>query len=177
MRQQSRPDPSTEVFVYRSAVSFPPCFFPSPYVVSAKSRGSPWIFPDPPGQVIHLRSGQPFWMRPIRNKQTKEKHLRIVWASSKGPFLTLRLVEKRLFWGVGQKIKPPGYGPQVLLLGSICQGLRHFGVTPFLTPAAMGTLPHSFQGSFFSENHQNPRGNSWFLKRTMMEKNGKGITP
>ena len=25
------------------------------------------------------------------------------------------------------KIKPTGSGPQVLVLGSICQGLRHFG--------------------------------------------------
>ena len=31
---------------------------------------------------------------------------------------------------------------------------------------------HSFQGSFFPENCQNRRGNSWFLKRTMVERNG-----
>ena len=30
------------------------------------------------------------------------------------------------------KIKPPGIGPQVLVVGSIYQGLRHFGY-PFLT--------------------------------------------
>ena len=27
----------------------------------------------------------------------------------------------------------------------------------------------------FPESHQNPRGNSWFSKRTMVEKNGQGI--
>ena len=31
---------------------------------------------------------------------------------------------------------------------------------------------HSFRGSFFSGNHQNPRNNK-FLKRTMVEKNGE----
>ena len=33
--------------------------------------------------------------------------------------------------------------------------------------------PHSFQGPFFSGNHQKPRGNSRFLKRTMVEQNGE----
>ena len=36
-----------------------------------------------------------------------------------------------------------------------------------------GTPPHSFQGSFFPENHQSPSGNSWVLKRTMVEKIGE----
>ena len=36
-----------------------------------------------------------------------------------------------------------------------------------------GYLSHFFQGSFFSGNHPNPRGNGWFLKRTMVEKNGE----
>ena len=41
-------------------------------------------------------------------------------------------------------------------------------------PVSRGTFQfHSFQGSFFSGNHQKPRGNSWFLKRTMVEKNGE----
>ena len=39
-----------------------------------------------------------------------------------------------------------------------------------------GYLPDSFQASFFSGNHQTPRGNNRFLKRTMVEKNG-GSTP
>ena len=34
-------------------------------------------------------------------------------------------------------------------------------------------IPHSFQESFFSGNHQTPRGNKRFLKRTMVEKNGE----
>ena len=34
-------------------------------------------------------------------------------------------------------------------------------------------LPHSFQGSFFSGNHQNRRGSSRFLKRRLVEKNGE----
>ena len=36
-----------------------------------------------------------------------------------------------------------------------------------------GTFSILFQGSFFSENHQQPWGNSRFLKRTMVEKNGE----
>ena len=35
-----------------------------------------------------------------------------------------------------------------------------------------GTLPH-----FFSGNNQNHRRNIWFVKRTMLEKNGKESTP
>ena len=38
----------------------------------------------------------------------------------------------------------------------------------------LGDLVHSFQGSFFSGNHQKPTGNSSrFLKKTMVEKNGE----
>ena len=34
---------------------------------------------------------------------------------------------------------------------------------------------HSFQGSFFPENHKKPWGNGWCLKRTMVER--RGINP
>ena len=36
-----------------------------------------------------------------------------------------------------------------------------------------GYLLHSFQGSFFLENLRKPTENGWFLKRTMVEKNGE----
>ena len=39
-------------------------------------------------------------------------------------------------------------------------------------PVSLGVAPpRSFQ-SFFLENHQKPWGKDWFLKRTMVEKNG-----
>ena len=37
-------------------------------------------------------------------------------------------------------------------------------------------LPHSVQASFFLENLRNPRENGWFLKRTMVEKNGESFS-
>ena len=36
-----------------------------------------------------------------------------------------------------------------------------------------GYLPHSFEGSFFSGNHQKPKGTSRLWKITMTEKNGE----
>ena len=36
---------------------------------------------------------------------------------------------------------------------------------------------HSFQGSFFLANLRKPKEDGWFLKRTMVEKNGTGINP
>ena len=36
-----------------------------------------------------------------------------------------------------------------------------------------GYLPHSFQGSFFLNNLNKPRGNGQFLNRTRVEKNGE----
>ena len=49
----------------------------------------------------------------------------------------------------------------------------------FITSFFLGVTSHSFQGSFFLENHQQPLGNGdQFLKRTMAEKNGeKKSTP
>ena len=38
---------------------------------------------------------------------------------------------------------------------------------------SLGYLPHSFQGSFFSGNHQTPSRNRRFLKRTMVKQNGE----
>ena len=38
-------------------------------------------------------------------------------------------------------------------------------------------MPSSFFPGILLENLQKPRQNSWFLKRTMVEKNGKGINP
>ena len=44
------------------------------------------------------------------------------------------------------------------------EGFRAWGFG-FTHKLFSGTLPHSFQGPCFSEHQQNPRTNSWFLKR------------
>ena len=61
-------------------------------------------------------------------------------------------------WFVKQKPWVPGHVPWSHGQSS------HFGLC-------------SFQGSFFLENLRTPRENGWLLKRTMLEKNGKGISP
>ena len=45
-----------------------------------------------------------------------------------------------------------------------------------LISIAKGGLSPSFQGSFFSGNHQTPSRNSWLLKRTMFKQNGESNT-
>ena len=58
---------------------------------------------------------------------------------------------------------------------------NRFDRNPVPTPArkfsSRGYLPHSFQASFFSGNHQTPRGNSRFVKRTMAKKWGINCSP
>ena len=68
-------------------------------------------------------------------------------------------------------INIPGSG--VLVSMYIVGHIMFLAVSP-TDPMYLGYLPHSFQTSFFQESHPKPWGNSWFLKRRMVEKNGKG---
>ena len=68
--------------------------------------------------------------------------------------------------GCGSKLNDRRGKPQVLVHVSTCQGRFHFGTFRFF-------VPHSFQASFFSGNHQNPGETvPVFEKRTMVAKNG-----
>ena len=66
-----------------------------------------------------------------------------------------------VMWGNGAV--PEGCAQQPAP-GDVCEA-RGLGGASEVSTCLLGVPSHSFQGSFFSGNHQKPRGNSRFLKK------------